>query len=336
MTQDNIFDLWGAEDGEDPPEPPPPTPKAPPRVERVEPPSPREPETSWEHHALYETTRDLLFEAPLTLSLNIQGPSGMSVTGIQALGPALAADLEEGLVEALNNQRPRWDPKGRYSRFGFVRQPQTFPDILFQRLDVPGAPLFGIELKSWYLLANEEEPSLRFKTAKEVCADADLLVVYPWCFSEVLYGVARVFKPYVCLARWAAEYRDYHWTHLMRHKKTGEIRSPKRASPYPSRGVEIHARPTPDHGGNFGRMARWGILEEYIKEIDSTPLALRIAVREWRMFFSAVSPQDQDLRWQALTKMRREIHRTVTGSDEETDKLCAIGRDAIDSHLRHK
>jgi hypothetical protein len=46
----------------------------------------------------------------------------------------------------------------------------------------------GIELKGWYVLAKEKEPSFRYKVTLTVCAPADLLVVVPWALSNVISG----------------------------------------------------------------------------------------------------------------------------------------------------
>ena len=43
----------------------------------------------------------------------------------------------------------------------------------------------GIELKGWYVLAKEKEPSFRYKVTPAVCAPADLLVVVPWAYRYI-------------------------------------------------------------------------------------------------------------------------------------------------------
>ena len=64
--------------------------------------------------------------------------------------------------------REVWDPDEKYTFYRFVRQPQTFPDVLLKRnANETGALneeiLLGIELKSWYLLAKKGSPVLDFK-----------------------------------------------------------------------------------------------------------------------------------------------------------------------------
>jgi hypothetical protein len=309
--------------------------ETPPPPGRPDPPLKNWPDESWEHHEIHQRVLSLLVEIPVSISMNIQGPVGVSVTGLQALGPALADDLEVQLVGELNRRRSAWDPRDKYHGFGFVRQPQNFPDILFTRLGSSEEPLFGIELKSWYLLANEEEPSFRFRTTPEACAEADILALYPWCFVDVYRGPAKLFQPYLCPARWAAEYRNYHWNHLMRHKKTGKVVSPKGVAPYPKAGARIHDRGSPDHGGNFGRMARWGLLDTFTQEANAIPLLLGIPAWAWRLFLSAADC-DQETQRQALFRLRRHLHKTMKAPDEGIDRLFHVGRDAITSHLRHR
>ena len=50
-------------------------------------------------------------------------------------------------------------PCGRYSTYTFVRQSQTFPDVILRNLaDESDPPIMGIELKGWYLFAKKAEP----------------------------------------------------------------------------------------------------------------------------------------------------------------------------------
>lgn len=75
--------------------------------------------------------------------------------------------------------------------------------------------LMGIELKGWYALSKEAEPSCRFKASPKVCAPQDLLVVYPWALSGVVSGKPELYAPYVIGARTAAERRNWHWRYVM-------------------------------------------------------------------------------------------------------------------------
>jgi hypothetical protein len=125
----------------------------------------------------------------------------------------------------------------QYSRYAFVRQSQTFPGVLLRNQQDEKDILFGVELKSWYVLSKEGEPSFRYQATPEACADADLVVVIPWILSEVISGTPRLLRPYVELARYAAEYRNYYWqkSRVERGEPSG-IRKPPASNrhPYPS------------------------------------------------------------------------------------------------------
>lgn len=54
----------------------------------------------------------------------------MLASDILTLNSALGATIEEQVVATLNTLRPVWDPDKQYQTYGFVRQPQTFPDVL--------------------------------------------------------------------------------------------------------------------------------------------------------------------------------------------------------------
>ena len=141
--------------------------------------------------------------------------AGIDATDIFNLNAALGAAIEDQVVATLNGMRSVWDPDDHYALYGFVRQSQTFPDVLLRRTDRLGRSRFGaswaIELKGWYLLSKEGVPSFRYSVTPAACNPQDLLVVVPWALSNVIGGSPRAFPPYVESARYAAEYRNYHW-----------------------------------------------------------------------------------------------------------------------------
>src|SRR4030095_5732278 len=115
--------------------------------------------------------------------------------------------------------RTVWDPQSRYVQYSFVRQAQTFPDVLLRRaVEGDAAPLLGVELKGWYLLAKEAEPSFRFSVTPSACAPQDLIVVVPWALTNVISGSPTVFTPFIESAQYAAKYRNYHWQYLREAK----------------------------------------------------------------------------------------------------------------------
>jgi hypothetical protein len=167
---------------------------------------------------------------------------------------------------------------------------QTFPDVLLKKRLPSGEDdiLFGIELKGWYLLAKERVPSLRFATDPDACAPPDMVVVVPWALSNVLSGTPVVFDPWSELARYAAEYRNYHWAHVREIGMNGspDIRRPKDPRPYPKKADHVADAAVVD-AGNFGRLARTGMMDDYIASAMREEIC-GVAAPVWIAFFQSV------------------------------------------------
>lgn len=142
----------------------------------------------------------------------------------------------------------------------------------------------GIELKAWYLLAKEGEPSLRYQITQNACAPWDLFVVVPWVLSNVVTGSPKIFYPYIESARYIAEYRNYHWQNVRRTDADTTIISPEGVCPYPPPKTNVSDAPVSDSGNNFGRIPRTGVMDAYLESAKLTPL-LGIAAEYWRQFF---------------------------------------------------
>jgi hypothetical protein len=213
---------------------------------------------------------------------------GISATDIFTLNSALGATIEAQVVTTLNQMRNVWDPDAKYQIYSFVRQPQTFPDVLLRRADdaerAGDRIILGIEMKGWYLLAKEQEPSFRFTVTPAACAPADLIAVVPWVLSNVIAGSPRVLVPYIESARYAAEYRNYHWSALRDTDGSRKITQPAPVSPYPAKSNQIADVPEADGGGNFGRFARTGIMDTYRARVMQEPLC-GISAEHWLAFF---------------------------------------------------
>ena len=208
-------------------------------------------------------------------------------TDIFTLNTALAATIEDSMVKTLNDLRSVWDPRDEYQTYAFVRQPQTFPDVVLRQVDNGADVLLGIELKGWYLLAKEEAPTYRFTVTPAACNEHDLLVVVPWVLSNILAGSPVLFRPFVESALYCARKRNHYWLHERQVRSdAGTIDSPSGVSPYPLSKSNISDSPSKDGGGNFGRLARYGLMDDYIAEMQST-LVRGIAVRDWQSFFKA-------------------------------------------------
>ncbi len=247
------------------------------------------PPQSWPHSDLLEGVKSSLpvLMAFFKTDINIRGVEAAEVFTLSA---ALGAVIERQVVVTLNQLRNIWDPKQQYTAYSFVRQPQAFPDVLLtktsdgKRADV----LMGIELKSWYLLAKEKEPSFRFTVTPKVCNPQDLVVIVPWVLSDVISGAPRILRPFVESARYAADYRNYHWEHKMEGNIADRrIRVSSVTTPYPQKSDMISDEPTSDKGKNFGRFARSGIMDEYLKEVLSETIS-GIEARHWCEFFRII------------------------------------------------
>lgn len=176
--------------------------------------------------------------------------------------------------------RPVWDPEEAYQTYFFQRQAQVFPDVLL-KADRNGQDIvFGIELKGWYILAKEKEPNFRFTTTADACAETDLIVVVPWALSNVVSGSPVAYRPFVAQARHAAAYRNYWWTEVRESRSDTGIIVPSNVTSYPSKSTPVADRPKNDRGGNFGRLARTGMMDSYIAETLDLPLS-GIPARAW-------------------------------------------------------
>ena len=248
-------------------------------------PSPIEPK-DWEHYPLWVRIRNAIYACPdhFATPTNIEG---LLATDVYTLNTPLAATIEESIVKTLNDMRPVWDPSGEYKRFSFVRQSQTFPDVVLRERDNGSNVLLGIELKGWYLLAKEEAPTFRFTVTKAACNRWDLLVVVPWALSNVLAGTPVLYKPFVESSRYCALKRNHYWLHEREGPANpGEIIEPVGIMPYPKKSDTISDKATADSGGNFGRLARYGIMGGYVKEMRDS-LIRGVPVRNWQKFFKS-------------------------------------------------
>jgi hypothetical protein len=237
----------------------------------------------WEHYELWQRVWEAIFALPgyFKTETSIEG---ILATDIFTLNAALGATIEEQVVKTLNSMRPVWDPEKRYQAYTFVRQAQTFPDVLLRKKTNGAEILLGIELKGWYLLAKEGMPNFRFLTSPNACNPWDLIVVVPWALSNVLAGSPATFTPFIELARYAAEKRNYYWERERETTENPRIKLATGVKPYPAKSDSIADKAESDKGNNFGRLARYGIMEEYIETMKQLKIS-GIAVKEWLDFF---------------------------------------------------
>ncbi len=241
------------------------------------------PDDSWEHRELYDGVVRALYAVPAYFASSTV-IEGLVATDLQTLNQVLGATIESQVVATLNSMRRVWDPADRYGQYAFVRQAQVFPDVLLKADQNGEEILLGIELKGWYLLAKERMPNFRFQVTSSACAKADLIVVVPWALEHVLSGGPVAYKPYVESARYAAEFRNHWWSEIRESDDDRDIVLPDEVGPYPSKGDRIADKPAVDRGGNFGRLARTGLMDEYIAEMLKIGLS-GIPVDDWIQFF---------------------------------------------------
>lgn len=269
------------------------------------------PSNDWEHYQLYINVIEAVASLPVYFRTETQ-ISGIMATDLHTLNTVLGATIEEQVVGTLNQMRNTWDPLENYPLYSFIRQAQTFPDVLLRKAS-SGEILLGIELKGWYLLAKEAEPSLRFQTTAAACSKQDLIVVVPWVLSNVISGSPILFEPFVESAKYAAEFRNHHWQHIRRTQQSTVINIPTGISPYPQNSDPVLDKPESDGGGNFGRLARTGIMDTYMNNLNDVQLS-GIKTKYWRDFLKTFQEgTDDDQARTALYRLKQRIQQT---SDE--------------------
>ncbi len=283
------------------------------------PPARKLPDAAWEHYGLYCAVREALATLPIYFRTETH-IAGVMATDLYTLNSVLGATIEEQVVRTLNLIRSTWDSSGKYALYSFVRQPQTFPDVRLRKATGDDT-ILGLELKGWYLLAKETEPSLRFQTTASACAEQDLIVVVPWVLSNVISGAPMLFEPWIESARYAAEFRNYHWQHLRQAASDTAIVVPSGIGPYPVKADQIGDRPASDVGGNFGRLARTGIMEEYIRKLDEISLC-GIKAEFWRQFLKSFQESTTDAQARAaIERLRKRVLADGTPSARSESAL---------------
>lgn len=269
-----------------------------------EPPVKRLPNASTVDMRLYQAVKEAIASLPIYFRTETR-ISGIMATDLHTLNTVLGATIEEQVVRTLNMIRSVWDSDEKYALYRFVRQAQTFPDVLLRRAD--GDILLGIELKGWYLLAKEAEPSLRFQTTAAACAEQDLIVVVSWALGNVISGSPVLFEPFIESARYAAEYRNYHWQNVRQTRLSTGIETPDGVAPYPNKSDQALDKPHADGGGNFGRLARTGLMNAYVRKLNDERVC-GINTSYWRDFLKMFQENATEAQVRAaLERLRRRV-----------------------------
>lgn len=269
----------------------------------------------WNHTELYKAVYETLFALPGFFKSDLRITSVLA-TDLYTFNSALGATIENQIVDSLNELREEWDRENRYRTYRFVRQAQRFPDVILKG-STPGKEndvILGIELKGWYALAKEREPSFRFVASPTVCAPWDLLCVYPWALSEVVSGTPQLFNPYVTGANYAAEYRNWYWRHGMSGRSDKTINFASLNQFYPASKSEMNDQPASDSGNNFGRLARYGIMDEYLSQLRREKLS-GIPIDAWQKFLSFFKEERQE------ENISRDIDRLLAEVGKATPVL---------------
>ncbi|MCQ9165492.1 hypothetical protein [Arthrobacter sp. STN4] len=295
-----------------------PEPGIPSRPERTQLPS-SEPK----REKLVKNVRDALAALPFYFR-STTAIEGLEAGDLFSLNTVLGGTIEVQTVTTLNRIREVWDPDDEWSEYGFERSSQTFPDVrLVSRSADKPSPVLGIELKGWYLLSKEGEPSFRYTASRKACSEFDLLVVVPWRLSNVLAGVPVVYEPFVEQAMYAADLRNYYWENLRGASGDTGITSPAGATPYPSPKVRTADKANSDGGSNFGRVARVpDLMDSYCDEMLKTPVA-GIRAKHWVSFFKTYS--DNANTDQVDAAIQRALARVSNKLDDaRSDEIGAV------------
>ncbi len=288
------------------------------------------PATDHPHRELWLNVRRALYAIPTFFKTKIT-IAGIRATDIHSLNSSLGASIEQSVVDQLNELRDIWDPKDpdgarKYQHLAFKRQSANWPDVLLTSGVPDEAPVMGIELKGWFVLAKEGEPSFRYKVNPNVCTDLDLVAVYPWNLDEVLSGTPYLMTPFVAEARYTAEMRNYYWQHSRRSTGNTVIHEARDQGHYPKRGDHFSDEPASDAGKNFGRASRAGIMRNFISTTFDEVVA-GIPLNAWNAFFKNFR---EGL---SLTEVTGEIRRRralLQVDDEQEGDLAQLLRRMLD------
>ncbi len=282
------------------------------------------PPEGWPHRGLYQRLRNALYALPSKFRTQLR-IAGISAVDLFTLNTPLGAAIEQSVVDSLNDVREIWDPDGQYKLYSFIRQAQVFPDVRLETT-APGIAegervLMGIELKGWFVLAKEGEPSFRYRASPAVCAPQDLLAVYPWALDEVVSGSPKLLRPFVEEARYAAEHRNHYWTETRGVQGVAaEVIAAPHQAPYPTKNQKFNDEAATDSGGNFGRVARGGLMRAFIDELMNLPLS-GIPARHWQSFLKIFAEGAQAAAIdRGLASIRREAEQAGIPA-EEVDKI---------------
>lgn len=258
--------------------------------------------------------------------------SGILATDLFSLNTLLGSMIENKVVLFLNTHRNLWD-SGKWGEYHFIRSNESFPDVrLVKKIGgTEATPILGIELKSWFILSKEGEPSFRYKTAAEACDRGDLLCIVPWYLSNAVCGKPILTTPWIFSAKAAAEAMKRYWIYERQTDKPlklderGLEKVPTNITPYMMNARDkTNYKPLSDGGGNFGRLARTGIMSDFVEETLLTDI-LGIPANNWRKFLKAHTDS------KSLDEIQRNISSiTKIPKSDDFEKIISDLRNYIE------
>ena len=271
-------------------------------------------------YELVENVKSALRAIPMHFSstINIEG---MAATDLFAMNTLLGGAIENQAVAALNEMRTVWDPKDKFFNYEFRRYAESFPDVRLESNE-DDTPLMGIELKGWYLLAKEEEPSFRFTASADAMTEYDLIAVFPWSLSNVISGTPILYSPFIEQGKYAADRRTHYWEN--RSEKAKPVVHPK-THPYPPARAKCSDKVTDDPGGNFGRIARIeGLMDDWVSATMETNLA-GIPAKWWVNFLKIFKDTKAKEPLQvSFAKLSEKIGKNDSWADDVANHIAAI------------
>lgn len=177
--------------------------------------------------------------------------------------------------------------------------------------------------KGWFAVAKESKPTFRYNINPDACAAQDLIVVFPWVLSDVVAGSPKLLRPYVGEAKHAALFRNYYWrTMRTREGKNPGIIEAEHRTPYPASKIDkCSDSGVDDSGDNFGRLARSGLLDDFVSHTGKQVVS-GIPVKAWVKFFKVFSDGSTDV--DAVADLvERAMRNYVVQTSDDRDALIA-------------
>ena len=131
-------------------------------------------------------------------------------------------------------------------------------------------------------------------------------------------------SPFIESARYAADYRNYHRQCVRETTQDTAIDIPQGVRPYPVKADQILDKPHKDGGGNFGRLARTGMMDVYMTKLNEIQLC-GIKTVYWRQFLKAFQESTTDAQARlALERLRERVRQATDIPSPKAQSALAI------------